>query len=104
MAPSAKEPRSANVKVAQSRRVHTNGRSDMQERKSRDDSNPRQMRHYIGINQVASGEIQEMEHVQSLVELQAATIASEQPLSIEQVEQVRSALAREDTNAVVGGA
>ncbi|KAE8960283.1 hypothetical protein PR001_g30431, partial [Phytophthora rubi] len=34
------------------------------------------------MNQDASGEIQEMEMVQSLVEQQAATIASEQPLSI----------------------
>ncbi|KAE9201192.1 hypothetical protein PF004_g18779 [Phytophthora fragariae] len=39
------------------------------------------------MNQDASGEIQEMEMVQSLVEQQASTIASEQPLSIKDVEQ-----------------
>ncbi|KAE9337809.1 hypothetical protein PF008_g12357 [Phytophthora fragariae] len=44
------------------------------------------------MNQDASGEIQEMEMVQSLVEQQAATIASEQPLSIEDVEQACDAL------------
>ncbi|KAE8993774.1 hypothetical protein PR002_g20134 [Phytophthora rubi] len=44
------------------------------------------------MNQDTSGEIQEMEMVQRLVEQQAATIASEQPLSIEEVEQACDAL------------
>ncbi|KAE9186589.1 hypothetical protein PF002_g25831, partial [Phytophthora fragariae] len=44
------------------------------------------------MNQDASGEIREMEMVQSLVEQQAATIASEQPLSIEEVKQACNAL------------
>ncbi|KAE9164027.1 hypothetical protein PF004_g29966, partial [Phytophthora fragariae] len=44
------------------------------------------------MNQDASGEIQEM--VQSLVEQQAATIASEQPLSIKEVEQAYDALVK----------
>ncbi|KAE9259610.1 hypothetical protein PR003_g34717, partial [Phytophthora rubi] len=46
------------------------------------------------MNQDASGEIQEMEMVQSLVEQQAVTIASEQPLSIEEVEQAYDALVK----------
>ncbi|KAE9309612.1 hypothetical protein PF008_g20654 [Phytophthora fragariae] len=46
------------------------------------------------MNQDASGEIQEMEMVQSLVEQQAATIANEQPLSIEEVEQAYDALVK----------
>ncbi|KAE9083084.1 hypothetical protein PF010_g21342 [Phytophthora fragariae] len=46
------------------------------------------------MNQDASGEIQEMEMVQSLVEQQAATIASEQPLSIKEVEQAYDALVK----------
>ncbi|KAE9285179.1 hypothetical protein PF001_g22029 [Phytophthora fragariae] len=46
------------------------------------------------MNQDASGEIQEMEMVQSLVEQQASTIASEQPLSIEEVEQAYDALVK----------
>ncbi|KAE9038289.1 hypothetical protein PR001_g8018, partial [Phytophthora rubi] len=46
------------------------------------------------MNQDASGEIQEMEMVQSLVEQQAVTIASEQPLSIEEVEQAYDAFVK----------
>ncbi|KAE9111415.1 hypothetical protein PF007_g11491 [Phytophthora fragariae] len=53
------------------------------------------------MNQDASGEIQEMEMVQSLVEQQAATIASEQPLSIEDVEQACDALVNIQTNTTV---
>ncbi|KAE8965641.1 hypothetical protein PF001_g27874 [Phytophthora fragariae] len=46
------------------------------------------------MNQDASGEIQEMKMVHSLVEQQAVTIASEQPLSIEEVEQAYDALVK----------
>ncbi|KAE8976121.1 hypothetical protein PR002_g25402 [Phytophthora rubi] len=46
------------------------------------------------MNQDGSGEIQEMEIMQSLVEQQAATIASEHPLSIEEVVQAYDALVK----------
>ncbi|KAE9275022.1 hypothetical protein PF008_g29446, partial [Phytophthora fragariae] len=46
------------------------------------------------MNQDASGEIQDMKMVHSLVEQQAVTIASEQPLSIEEVEQAYDALVK----------
>ncbi|KAE9280796.1 hypothetical protein PR003_g27856 [Phytophthora rubi] len=46
------------------------------------------------MNQGGSGEIQEMEIMQSLVEQQAATIASEHPLSIEEVVQAYDALVK----------
>ncbi|KAE8972405.1 hypothetical protein PF011_g25649 [Phytophthora fragariae] len=46
------------------------------------------------MNQDASGEIQEMEMVQSLVEQQAAMIASERSISIEEVVQAYDALVK----------
>ncbi|KAE9311398.1 hypothetical protein PR003_g20024, partial [Phytophthora rubi] len=48
----------------------------------------------MAMNQDGSGEIQEMEMVQSLVEQEAATIVSEHPLSIEEVAQAYDALVK----------
>ncbi|KAE9215389.1 hypothetical protein PF002_g17385 [Phytophthora fragariae] len=48
----------------------------------------------MAMNQDGSGEIQEMEMVQSLVEQEAATIVSEHPLSIEEVVQAYDALVK----------